>query len=50
VKLFLGSTGLGRKVAKFAKKETVFAQNDPARNVMYIQDGGMKLTVVNQVG
>src|SRR5271170_5127761 len=50
VKLFLDSTGLGRKVVKFAKKEPIFAQGDPAKNVMYIQDGGVKLTVVNEVG
>jgi len=50
VKLFLDSTGLGRKVGKFRAKETVFAQGDPARNVMYIQDGGVKLAVVNTSG
>ncbi|HSY98596.1 MAG TPA: Crp/Fnr family transcriptional regulator [Terriglobales bacterium] len=50
VKLFLDSTGLGRKVGKFRAKETVFAQGDPAKNVMYIQDGGVKLTVVNTSG
>lgn len=50
VKLFLDSAGLGRKVAKFAKKETVFAQGDAAKNVMYIQEGGVKLTVVNKSG
>jgi CRP/FNR family transcriptional regulator, cyclic AMP receptor protein len=50
VKLFLDSTGLGRKVAKFRRKETVFAQGDPAKNVMYIQEGGVKLTVVNESG
>jgi CRP/FNR family transcriptional regulator, cyclic AMP receptor protein len=50
VKLFLDSTGLGRKVAKFRAKETVFAQGDPAKNVMYIQEGGVRLTVVNKTG
>ncbi len=45
VKLFLDSTGLGRKVSKFGKKETVFTQGDRAKNVMYIQDGGVKLNV-----
>jgi len=50
VKLFLDSTGLGRKVGKFQRKETVFAQGDPAKNVMYIQEGGVKLTVVNDAG
>ena len=50
VKLFLDSAGLGRKVGKFQGKETVFAQGDPAENVMYIQEGGVKLTVVNTSG
>jgi len=50
VKLFLFSAGLGRKVDKFRGKETVFAQGDPAKNVMYIQEGGVKLTVVNESG
>jgi CRP/FNR family cyclic AMP-dependent transcriptional regulator len=50
VKLFLDSAGLGRKVTKFQGEETVFAQGDPARNVLYIQEGGVKLTVVNESG
>ena len=50
VKLFLDSTGLGRKVANFEKKEAVFTQGDTAKNVMYIQEGGVKLTVVNETG
>jgi CRP-like cAMP-binding protein len=47
---FLDSAGLGRKVHKFRAKETVFAQGDPAKQVMYIQEGGVKLTVVNETG
>ena len=50
VQLFLDSTGLGRTVGKFRGKETVFAQGDPAKNVMYIQEGGVKLTVVSETG
>jgi CRP/FNR family transcriptional regulator, cyclic AMP receptor protein len=50
VKLFLDSAGLGRKVGKFQRKETVFTQGDAAKTVMYIQDGGVKLTVVNESG
>jgi CRP/FNR family transcriptional regulator, cyclic AMP receptor protein len=50
VQLFLDSAGLGRKVAKFRSKETVFVQGDPAIQVMYIQAGGAKLTVVNKTG
>ena len=50
LKSFLDSTGLGRRVAKFEAKETVFGQGDPASNVMYIQEGGVKLSVVNEIG
>jgi CRP-like cAMP-binding protein len=50
VKLFLDPAGLGTKVSKFGGKETVFTQGDPAKNVMYIQEGGVKLTVVNEAG
>jgi CRP/FNR family transcriptional regulator, cyclic AMP receptor protein len=50
VKSFLDSAGLGRKVDKFEGKETVFSQGDPAKNVMYIQKGGVKLSVVNESG
>jgi len=50
VQLFLDSAGLGRKLAKLRGKETVFTQGDPATNVMYIQEGGVKLTVVSATG
>jgi CRP/FNR family transcriptional regulator, cyclic AMP receptor protein len=50
VQSFLESAGLGRRVDNFRKKETLFAQGDPAKNVMYIQEGGVKLTVVNETG
>ena len=50
VKLFLDSAGLGRNLAKFPGKQTIFAQGDLAKSVMYIQEGGVKLTVVNESG
>jgi CRP-like cAMP-binding protein len=50
VKRFLDSTGLGRKVVDFRRKETVFSQGGPAKNVMYIREGGVKLTVVHETG
>ena len=50
VKLFLDSVGLGREVGKFQAKEAVFTQGEPAKNVMYIQEGGIRLTVVNKIG
>jgi CRP/FNR family transcriptional regulator, cyclic AMP receptor protein len=50
VQLFLDSAGLRRTVSKFEGKETIFAQGDAAEKVMYIQEGGVKLTVVNESG
>ena len=50
VELFLQSTGLGRKIETFRGKQTIFAQGDPAKKVMYIQEGSVKLTVVNEAG
>jgi CRP/FNR family cyclic AMP-dependent transcriptional regulator len=50
VQLFLESAGLGRKVTEFQGKETIFAQGDPASNVMYIQKGAVRLTVVSETG
>jgi CRP/FNR family cyclic AMP-dependent transcriptional regulator len=47
---FLDSVGVGGKVRKFRAKETVFAQGDPATSVMYVQEGGVRLTVVNETG
>ncbi len=37
-------------IYRFRKKEIVFAQGDPAENVMYIQEGGVNLSVVNEAG
>jgi CRP-like cAMP-binding protein len=50
VQLFLDSAGPGRKITKFCGNETIFAQGDPSMSVIYIQAGGVKLTVVNEIG
>ena len=47
---FLNAAGVARKTVEFAKKATIFAQGAPAKTVMYIQQGGVKLSVVNGVG
>jgi CRP/FNR family cyclic AMP-dependent transcriptional regulator len=47
---FLDSAGVARKVAEFKKKETIFSQGDRADNVLYIQRGGVRLSVVNETG
>jgi CRP/FNR family transcriptional regulator, cyclic AMP receptor protein len=47
---FLDSEGVARKVVEFRKRAMIFAQGDPAKTVMYIQHGSVKLTVVNGAG
>jgi CRP/FNR family cyclic AMP-dependent transcriptional regulator len=47
---FLDSAGVARKMKEFKKAEVVYAQGDAAQSVMYLQSGGLKLTVVNEVG
>ncbi|MGC2331483.1 MAG: Crp/Fnr family transcriptional regulator [Candidatus Acidiferrales bacterium] len=47
---FLDSAGVARKVAEFKKKETIFSQGDQGKNVLYIQKGGVRLSVVNETG
>ena len=47
---FLDSAGVARKVKKFRRAEVIYSQGDAARSVMYLQEGGVKLSVVNEVG
>jgi CRP/FNR family cyclic AMP-dependent transcriptional regulator len=47
---FLDSAGVAREVAEFKTKETIFSQGDPCRGVFYIQTGGVRLSVVNEIG
>jgi CRP-like cAMP-binding protein len=47
---FLATIGEGRKAMLFPKKQTVFAQGDPADAVFYLQTGKVRLTVVSKNG
>src|ERR1700687_1204182 len=47
---FLDSAGVARKVVKYQKSKKISSQGNPATSVMYIQKGGVKLSVVNEVG
>jgi CRP/FNR family transcriptional regulator, cyclic AMP receptor protein len=47
---FLDTAGVARKVVEYRKSQQIYAQDDPARSVMYVQKGGVKLSVVNEVG
>jgi CRP/FNR family transcriptional regulator, cyclic AMP receptor protein len=47
---FLDSAGVSRKVVTYRRSQEIYSQGDPAASVMYIQEGGVKLSVVNEVG
>lgn len=47
---FLATIGEGRKILSFRKKQTIFAQGDPADAVFFIQQGKAKLSVVSKTG
>ena len=50
VQAFLESAGLARKVKEFKRAQLVYSQGDAADAVLYLQNGAVKLTVVNEVG
>lgn len=47
---FLDSAGLARRIVRYRPSQTIYAQGDAAKNVLYIQSGSVKLSVVNNVG
>ena len=47
---FLHSAGVARTMAAFGKKAALFSQGDPSRNIMYIQKGAVKISVVSGTG
>ena len=47
---FLDSAGVARKIKEFKKADVIYSQGDPATTVMYIQEGGVRLSVINEVG
>jgi CRP/FNR family transcriptional regulator, cyclic AMP receptor protein len=50
VEAFLHSAGVSRRVARFARGARIFDQGTPATSVFYIQDGGVKLSVLSAAG
>jgi CRP-like cAMP-binding protein len=50
VQAFLDSAGVARRVVEYRKSQKIFSQGDPAASVLYIQLGGVKISVVNESG
>jgi CRP/FNR family cyclic AMP-dependent transcriptional regulator len=50
IRAFLSSAGKARSIAKFKKGQVIFSQDDPCDDVLYIQSGNAKLSIVNPQG
>jgi CRP-like cAMP-binding protein len=47
---FLDLSGTGKTADSYGRGETIFTQGDACRDVLYIQSGGVKLSVVSKTG
>src|SRR5207302_3411428 len=47
---FLDSAGIAKTIVKYGRGETVFTQGDACEDVLYIQSGGVKLSVLSKTG
>src|ERR1700688_4220927 len=47
---FLDSAGLSRRIVEYQKSDKIYSQGESTSDVLYIQKGGIKLSVVNEVG
>jgi CRP/FNR family cyclic AMP-dependent transcriptional regulator len=48
--MYLARVGVERKVVDYRRSQRIYSQGDPASDVLYIQEGGVKLSVVNPFG
>src|SRR3954451_23900151 len=47
---FLASAGVSKTFTEYGRNETVFTQGDACDHVLYIQTGGVKLSVLSKTG
>jgi CRP/FNR family transcriptional regulator, cyclic AMP receptor protein len=47
---FLASAGVAKKIVEYARGESIFTQGDPCQDVLFIQSGGVKLSVLSKTG
>ena len=47
---FLDSAGLARTIVEYKPKDTIFSQGDICKDVMYIQKGEVRVSVVSKTG
>ncbi len=47
---FLNSAGIAKHIVEYRRGETIFTQGDACHHVLYIQTGGVKLSVRSKIG
>ena len=47
---FLNSGGVSKRGIEFRKRQTLFSQGEPARHLLYIQEGSIKVAVSSTAG
>jgi CRP-like cAMP-binding protein len=47
---FLESSGIDRKIVDYRRAAVIFTQGDPCEHVLYVQKGGVKLSVLSKSG
>jgi len=47
---FLDSAGISKKIVDYCRAEIIFEQGDRCDDVLYIQEGGVKLSVLSKAG
>ena len=50
LKVFLKTAGVARHIIRFRRSQKIYSQGEPAQGVRYIQEGGVKLSVINEDG
>jgi CRP/FNR family cyclic AMP-dependent transcriptional regulator len=50
VQAFLETAALSKSVVRYARNEAIFTQGDACTQVLYIQSGGVKLSVLSKTG
>jgi CRP/FNR family cyclic AMP-dependent transcriptional regulator len=47
---FLESAGLAKTIVQYGRDEVIFTQGDACEHVLYVQSGGVKLSVLSKTG
>ncbi|HUE86445.1 MAG TPA: Crp/Fnr family transcriptional regulator, partial [Vicinamibacterales bacterium] len=47
---FLDSAGVARRIVEYRRADVIYSQGDPCESVLYIQKGGVRISVLSKTG